>query len=142
MARNIVALTRSKGLCVLLVPSTQEFRFSFLHTLRTLCAYRHGMYHIGGGPPYLNQLVKFLSQPDTTFNSEPFIFNKASWLFTHQIAYFGQWDFLPLAMHLSFEGQSYILTLCLRSDLPQPDTWEVFSSCTRRSAQSDHWPPS
>ena len=40
MARNIVALTRSKGLCVLLLPSTQEFRFSFLHTLRTLCAYR------------------------------------------------------------------------------------------------------
>ena len=73
MARNIVALTRSKGLCVLLLPSTQEFRFSFLHTLRTLCAYRHGLYHIGSAPPDLDRLATFLSLPDATFNSEPCI---------------------------------------------------------------------
>ena len=125
MARNIVALTRSKGLCVLLLPSTQEFRFSFLHTLRTLCAYRHGLYHIGNAPPDLDRLATFLSRPDATFNSEPCIFNQGSWLLTHQISYFGAWDFLPLAMQLSHEGQTYILTLCLRSDLPQPDHWEV-----------------
>ena len=125
MARNIVALTRSKGLCVLLLPSTQEFRFSFLHTLRTLCAYRHGLYHVGGTPPDLDRLATFLSLPDATFNSEPCIFNQGSWLLTHQISYFGTWDFLPLAMQLSHEGQIYILTLCLRSDLPQPDHWEV-----------------
>ena len=81
MARNIVALTRSKGLCVLLLPSTQEFRFSFLHTLRTLCAYRHGLYHIGSSPPDLNRLATFLSLPDATFNSEPCTFNQGSWLF-------------------------------------------------------------
>ena len=125
MARNIVALTRSKGLCVLLLPSTQEFRFSFLHTLRTLCAYRHGLYHVGSTPPDLDRLATFLSLPDATFNSEPCIFNQGSWLLTHQISYFGTWDFLPLAMQLSHEGQIYILTLCLRSDLPQPDHWEV-----------------
>ena len=124
MARNIVALTRSKGLCVLLLPSTQEFPFSFLHTLRTLCAYRHGIYHIGNAPPDLDRLATFLSLPDATFNSEPCIFNQGSWLLTHQISYFGAWDFLPLAMQLSHEGQTYILTLCLRSD-PQPDHWEV-----------------
>ena len=28
-------------------------------------------------------------------------------------------------MQLSHEGQTYILTLCLRSDLPQPDHWEL-----------------
>ena len=125
MARNIVALTRSKGLCVLLLPSTQEFRFSFLHTLRTLCAYRHGLYHIGSAPPDLDRLATFLSLPDATFNSEPCAFNQGSWLLTHQITYFGTWDFLPLAMQLSHEGQTYILTLCLRSDLPQPDHWEL-----------------
>ena len=125
LSRNIVALTRSKGLCVLLLPSTQEFRFSFLHTLRTLCAYRHGLYHIGNAPPDLDRLATFLSLPDATFNSEPCIFNQGSWLLTHQISYFGAWDFLPLAMQLSYEGQTYILTLCLRSDLPQPDHWEV-----------------
>ena len=121
MARNIVALTRSKGLCVLLPPSTQEFRFLFLHTLRTLCAYRHGIYHIGSTPPDLTRLATFLSLPDATFNSEPCTFNLGSWLFTHQISYFGTWDLLPLAMQLSHEGQTYILTLCLRSDLPLPD---------------------
>lgn len=81
------------------------------------------MYHIGGGPSNLQQLVAFLSQPDAAFN-DPSTFNKASWLFTHQITCFGQWDFLPLAIYLSFKGQSYVLTLC-RSDLPQPDTWEL-----------------
>ena len=28
-------------------------------------------------------------------------------------------------MQLTFEGQTYILTLCLRSDLPPPDSWEL-----------------
>ena len=74
MARNIVDLTRSKGLCVLLLPSTQEFRFSFLHTLRTLCAYRHGLYHIGSAPPDLPRLATFLSLPDaTTWEAEAWI---------------------------------------------------------------------
>lgn len=92
---------------MLLLPSAQEYRFSFLHTLvlclmtvrvssahsmsckknrilRTLCAYQHGMYHIGEGSSNLKQRVTFLSQPDTSFNSEPFTFNNAIWLFTHQ----------------------------------------------------------
>ena len=29
------------------------------------------------------------------------------------------------AMQLSHKGQTHILTLCLRSDLPQPDHWEL-----------------
>ena len=49
-ARNLVALTRSKGLCVLLLPSTDRFITSSLHSLRTLCAFRHGMFSIGASP--------------------------------------------------------------------------------------------
>ena len=45
-ARNLVALTRSKGLCILLLPSTDKFPNSSLHFLRTLCAFRHGMFSI------------------------------------------------------------------------------------------------
>ena len=141
MARNIVALTRSKGLCVLLLPSTQEFRFSFLHTLRTLCAYRHGLYHIGSAPPDLERLATFLSLPDATFNSEPCTFNQGSWLLTHQITYFGTWNFLPLAMQNSHEGQTYILTLCLRSDLPQPDHWELSAGHFNWQEFRDGQPP-
>ena len=92
--------TFSKGLCVLLLPSTQEFRFSFLHTLRTLCAYGHGLYHIASARPDLDRLATFLSLPNATFNCEPCIFNQGSWLLTHQINYFGTWNFLPLAMQL------------------------------------------
>ena len=33
------------------------FRFSFLHTLRSLCTFRHGMYLIRGGPPKLVRIV-------------------------------------------------------------------------------------
>ena len=41
-----------------------------------------------------------------------------SWLFTHQISYFGQWDFFPLALKLTFEGGEYIARLSLKHDVP------------------------
>ena len=75
-------------------------------------------------------LILIASQPSSHFPTllstlNLVYLNQGSWLFTHQISYFGTWDFLPLAMQLSHEGQTYILTLCLRSDLPQPDHWEL-----------------
>ncbi len=64
-ARNLVALTRSKGLCLRLLPSTHERTDSSLHALRTLCAYRHGMFHIGKDTVDLDAFATFLTQPDT-----------------------------------------------------------------------------
>ena len=67
-ARNLVALTRSKGLRILLLPSTDRFPNSSLHFLRTLCAFRHGMFSIGAssiakiGPSSRNQLL-FTMEP-------------------------------------------------------------------------------
>ena len=63
-ARNLVALTRSKGLCTLLLPSTHEYPDSGLHALRTLCAFRHGIFHVGKDPIKLVSLAQFLTQPD------------------------------------------------------------------------------
>ena len=124
-ARNLVALTRSKGLCALLLPSTHEHPDSALHALRTLCAFRHGVFHVGKDPIQLTALAQFLTQPDVALLhpdgltvSTQASFNKDSWLFTHQISYFGQWDFFPLALKLTFEGGEYIARLSLKHDVP------------------------
>ena len=46
-ARNLVALTRSKGLCVVLLPFTDRYPSSALHSLRTMCGYRQGIFTVG-----------------------------------------------------------------------------------------------
>ena len=124
-ARNLVALTRSKGLCALLLPSTHEHPDSALHALRTLRAFRHGIFHVGKDPIKVQLLAQFLTQPDvallhadglTVSTQAPF--NQDSWLFTHQISYFGQWDFFPLALKLTFEGGDYIARASLKHDVP------------------------
>ena len=46
-ARNLVALTRSKELSVLLLSTTQKFLDCSLHSIFTQCAWRHGIFHIG-----------------------------------------------------------------------------------------------
>ena len=65
-SRNLVALTRSKGLSVVLLPTNDGDTHS-LHFFRTMCAYRHGLFHIGALDIDLNALAAFLVQPDTRF---------------------------------------------------------------------------
>ena len=129
-ARNLVALTRSKGLCLLLLPSTHEHTESPLHTIRTMCALRHGLFHIGKDSVDLDAFAAFLSQPDTVDFAHDGItidgsapFSLDSWLFTHQISYFGKWDFLPLALRLTFRTTPFILKLSLRQEVPRANTF-------------------
>ena len=99
-ARNLVALTRSKGLCLLLFPTTHVHPTGPLHSLRTLCALRHGMFHIGKDRVDLDSFAAFLTQPDTVEFAHDGItidscapFTRESWLFTHQISSYGAWTF-------------------------------------------------
>ena len=64
-ARNLVALTRSKGLCVVLLPFTDRFPSSALHSLRTMCGYRQGIFTVGAARLDHQALGDFISQPDT-----------------------------------------------------------------------------
>ena len=129
-ARNLVALTRGKGLCLLLLPSTHEHTESPLHTIRTMCALRHGLFHIGKDRVELDAFAAFLTQPDTVDfandgvtidSSAPFSLD--SWLFTHQISYFGKWDYLPLALRLTFRTTPFELTLALRQEVPRANAF-------------------
>ena len=97
-ARNLVALTRSKGLCVLLLPSTDKFITSSLHFLRTLCAFRHGMFSIGASPIDIPKLGTFITQSDVTHEDSPSIYTAETWQIAHQIAWYGTWHCLPLAI--------------------------------------------
>ena len=100
-ARNLVALTRSKGLSVILLPPATQFVASPLHSLLTQCAYRHGIFKNGAEDLDIEALAGFLSQPDTTQAGDPALYTSASWLHTHQISTFGTWDPLPLRLALT-----------------------------------------
>ena len=50
MPENLVALTRSKGLSVLLLPTTQKFIDCSLHSILTQCAWRHGNFFTSAQP--------------------------------------------------------------------------------------------
>ena len=114
-ARNLVALTRSKGLCVLLLPSTDRFPNSSLHFLRTLCAFRHGMFSIGASPIDLPKLGAFISQPDVKYAGTPSIYTADTWQVTHQISWYGTWHCLPLAIAVSYAKHTFYFTLSLRT---------------------------
>ena len=127
-ARNLVALTRTKGLCLLLLPSTHEHTESPLHTIRTMCALRHGLFHIGKDRVELDAFAAFLTQPDTVdFANDGVTIDSTapldSWLFTHQVSYFGKWDYLPLALRLTFRTTPFELTLALRQEVPRANTF-------------------
>ena len=64
-ARNLVALTRSKGFCVVLLPFTDRYPSSALHSLRTMCGYRQGIFTVGAAQLDHQALGDFISQPDT-----------------------------------------------------------------------------
>ena len=114
-ARNLVALTRSKGLCVLLLPSTDKFITSFLHFLRTLCAFRHGMFSIGASPIDIPKLGTFITQSDVTHEDSPSIYTAETWQIAHQIAWYGTWHCLPLAIAVSYANHTFYFTLSLRT---------------------------
>ena len=131
-ARNLVALTRSKGLCLLLFPTTHVHPTGPLHSLRTLCALRHGMFHIGKDRVDLDSFAAFLTQPDTVEFAHDGItidsrapFTRESWLFTHQITSYGAWTFLPLALRLTMHSARFELTLALRQEVPKPSCFQV-----------------
>ena len=114
-ARNLVALTRSKGLCVLLLPSTDKFITSSLHFLRTLCAFRHGMFGIGASPIDIPKLGTFITQSDVTHEDSPSIYTAETWQIAHQIAWYGTWHCLPLAIAVSYANHTFYFTLSLRT---------------------------
>ena len=114
-ARNLVALTRSKGLCVLLLPSTDKFITSSLHFLRTLCAFRHGMFSIGASPIDIPKLGTFITQSDVTHEDSPSIYTAETWQIAHQIAWYGTWHCLPLAIAVSYGKHTFYFTLSLRT---------------------------
>ena len=131
-ARNLVALTRSKGLCLLLFPTTHLHPTGPLHSIRTLCALRHGMFHIGKDRVDLDSFAAFLTQPDTVEFTHDGItidttapFTLDSWLFTHQISSYGKWTFLPLALRLALHNARFELTLALRQEVPKPSYFRV-----------------
>ena len=119
-ARNLVALTRSKGLCVLLLPTTDKFPTSSLHFLRTLCAFRHGMFNIGAAPLDIFALGRFLIQPDVTHDSRHETFTANSWLRADQISWYGTWHYLPLALALLTAEHEFYFSLSLRTGSVPP----------------------
>ena len=124
-ARNLVALTRSKGLSVILLPPATQFVASPLHSLLTQCAYRHGIFNIGAEDLDIEALAGFLSQPDTTLDGEPALYTSASWLHTHQISTFGTWDPLPLCLALTYNAQISYFYLSLNQHLPPSNTHSI-----------------
>ena len=127
-ARNLVALTRSKGLSVLLLPTTQKFIDCSLHSILTQCAWRHGIFHVGTADLDTQALADYISQPDTTLNDQPSVFTSESWLYTHQITSFGRWDPLPLCLRLSQHTLVSYFCLSLNQHLPPANTAEITAS--------------
>ena len=124
-ARNLVALTRSKGLSVILLPPATQFVASPLHSLLTQCAFRHGIFNIGADDLDIEALAGFLSQPDTTQAGDPALYTSASWLHTHQISTFGTWDPLPLCLALTYNAQISYFYLSLNQHLPPSNTHTI-----------------
>ena len=103
-----------------------------LHSLRSLCALRHGMFHIGKDRVDLDFFAAFLTQPDTVKFAHDGItidtrapFTRESWLFTHQITSYRTWTFLPLALRLTMHSARFELTLALRQEVPKPSCFQV-----------------
>ena len=124
-ARNLVALTRSKGLCVVLLPFTDRFPSCALHSLRTMCAYRQGIFTVGSASLDHQALGDFLSQPDTSLEDVPSTFDDHSWKVAHQITYFGSWRLLPFVMGLTYGSTTYFFHLTTRAQLPPGNEWKM-----------------
>ena len=124
-ARNLVALTRSKGLCVVLLPFTDKFPSSALHSLRTLCGYRHGIFTVGSAPLNHLALAEFLSQPDTVLDDVPYTYDATSWQVAHQLTSFGNWILLPMVIGLSYGSTTYFFPLTIQDQIPGSNKWQL-----------------
>ena len=124
-ARNLVALTRSKGLCVVLLPFTDKFPSSALHSLRTLCGYRRGIFTVGSAPLNHLALAEFLSQPDTVLDDVPYTYDATSWQVAHQLTSFGNWILLPMVIGLSYGSTTYFFPLTIRDQIPGSNKWQL-----------------
>ena len=124
-ARNLVALTRSKGLCVVLLPFTDKFPSSALHSLRTLCGYRHGIFTVGSAPLDHVALAQFLSQPDTVLDDVPYTYDASSWQVAHQLTSFGNWILLSMVIGLSYGSTTYFFPLTIRDQIPGSNHWQL-----------------
>ena len=140
-ARNLVALTRSKGLSVILLPPATQFVASPLHSLLTQCAYRHGIFNIGAEDLDIEALAGFLSQPDTTQAGAPALYTSASWLHTHQISTFGTWDPLPLCLALTYNAQISYFYLSLNQHLPPSNNHTITAAHFEWSSKLFGSPP-
>ena len=149
-ARNLVALTRSKGLCLLLFPTTHVHPTGPLHSLRTLCALRHGMFHIGKDRVDLDSFAAFLTQPDTVEFAHDGItidsrapFTRESWLFTHQITSYGAWTFL--ALNSPWRSGKKFPSLAVSRSLQifstgRATSWMAFGSHLASASAALSWP--
>ena len=126
-ARNLVAPTRSKGLCVVLLPFTDRFPSSALHSLRTMCGYRQGIFTVGAARLDHQALDDFISQPDTVSSLDDlhYTFDAASWKVAHQLTFFGSWRLLPLVMGLSYGSTTYLFHLTTRDQIPSGNEWKM-----------------
>ena len=124
-ARNLVALTRSKGLCVVLLPFTDRYPSSALHSLPTMCGYRQGIFTVGAAQLDHQALGDFLSQPDTVLDDVPSTFDATSWKVTHQLTFFGHWRLLPLVMGLTYGSTTYFFHLTVRDQIPSANEWQL-----------------
>ena len=126
-ARNLVALTRSKGLCVVLLPFTDKFPSCALHSLRTMCGYRQGIFTVGAARLDHQALGDFISQPDTVSSLDdlPYTFDDHSWKVAHQITYFGSWRLLPFIMGLTYGSTTYLFHLTTRDQTPPGNEWKL-----------------
>ena len=82
-ARNLVALTRSKGLSLIVLPTTTKYFDSALHSITTQCSVRHGLFTLGAADLDIHRFADFLTQPDTIHNGVGDVFNAESWQHTH-----------------------------------------------------------
>ena len=99
---------------------TDPFPNSSLHFLRTLCAFRHGMFSIGASPIDLPKLGAFITQPDVTHEGTSSIYTADTWQITHQISWYGTWHCLPLALAVSYAKHTFYFTLSLRTGVVPP----------------------
>ena len=118
-------LPSSKGLCVVLLPFTDKFPSSALHSLRTLCGYRHGIFTVGSAPLNPVALAKFLSQPDTVLDDVPYTYDATNWQVTHQLTSYGNWILLPLVIGLSYGSATYFFPLTIRDQIPGSNNWQL-----------------
>ena len=161
-ARNLVALTRSKGLCLLLFPTRTRillarsipYELYVLSVMACFTLVRTGSTLTPSLPFSLNQTPSSLPMMASLLTHAP-LSPRESWLFTHQITSYGAWTFLPFALRLTMHSARFELTLALRQEVPKPScfqvtpdlfhwqatSWMAFGSHLALALTALSWPP-